>query len=263
MTEQILALEQEARNAVVLGDDAVALLLHDGYQRILRSHTRAALDVMSARLRHDTDVLLVGSRKHPYQDASVLHRFLLACLFLVDKSGTRGPSGRVTTKLGNPPTGPEILDGALVESVPDRWHLRRHGPKRRRLQELLPRIRDALWNAPGNIPLIAGFDAPGTWSTPATSEWRRLPMTSCSCLRGGKEVIVTLDADFHALLALSNASTPSVVRLRIEGLRAQPLAALLRTVLIVCDADLRAGAMVSVDGVSVRVRALPLVRGTA
>jgi predicted nuclease of predicted toxin-antitoxin system len=73
-------------------------------------------------------------------------------------------------------------------------------------------------------------------------------------------VIVTLDADFHAALALSNAATPSVVRLRIEGLRAQPLAALLQTVLTVCDADLRAGAMVSVDTASVRVRALPLVR---
>lgn len=73
-------------------------------------------------------------------------------------------------------------------------------------------------------------------------------------------VIVTLDADFHAALALSNAATPSVVRLRIEGLRAQPLAALLRTVLTICDADLRAGAMVSVETASVRVRALPLVR---
>jgi predicted nuclease of predicted toxin-antitoxin system len=73
-------------------------------------------------------------------------------------------------------------------------------------------------------------------------------------------VIVTLDADFHALLALSNAATPSVVRIRIEGLRAHPLAALLRTVLMVCDADLRAGAMVSVDTASVRVRALPLAR---
>jgi predicted nuclease of predicted toxin-antitoxin system len=73
-------------------------------------------------------------------------------------------------------------------------------------------------------------------------------------------IIVTLDADFHALLALSNAATPSVVRVRIEGLLAQPLAALLRTVLIVCEADLRAGAMVLVDAASVRVRALPLVR---
>jgi predicted nuclease of predicted toxin-antitoxin system len=73
-------------------------------------------------------------------------------------------------------------------------------------------------------------------------------------------VIVTLDAGFHALLALSNAANPSVVRLRIEGLRARPLAALLRTVLTACDADLRAGAVVSVETGSVRVRALPLVR---
>ncbi len=75
-------------------------------------------------------------------------------------------------------------------------------------------------------------------------------------------IIVTLDADFHALLARSNAASPSVVRLRTEGLRGAELAALLVRVIPLCDADLRTGAMVTVDDRSVRVRALPLVRST-
>ncbi len=73
-------------------------------------------------------------------------------------------------------------------------------------------------------------------------------------------VIVTLDADFHALLATSNASSPSVVRIRIESLRADALAAMLVQVIAMCAADLTAGAMVSVDERGVRIRALPLLR---
>jgi|SRR5271155_1858952 len=71
-------------------------------------------------------------------------------------------------------------------------------------------------------------------------------------------VVVTLDADFHAQLALSAASGPSVIRIRVEGLRAQKLAELLAIVLKVSREDLLHGAMISVTESSVRIRRLPL-----
>jgi predicted nuclease of predicted toxin-antitoxin system len=72
-------------------------------------------------------------------------------------------------------------------------------------------------------------------------------------------VVVTLDADFHAMLALSGAVRPSVVRVRIEGLQAQMLATLLIKVLEICADDLEKGAMVSVTENGARVRRLPLL----
>jgi predicted nuclease of predicted toxin-antitoxin system len=73
------------------------------------------------------------------------------------------------------------------------------------------------------------------------------------------ETVVTLDADFHALLALSNAAAPAVIRIRIEGLQGAEIAALVSRVVAVCEADLLAGAMVTVDSHRIRVRRLPLV----
>ena len=73
-------------------------------------------------------------------------------------------------------------------------------------------------------------------------------------------VVVTLDADFHALLALSGIARPSVIRIRIEGLRAEDLAGLLVRVLEVCKDDLREGALVSVIESGIRIRHLPLIR---
>ena len=78
--------------------------------------------------------------------------------------------------------------------------------------------------------------------------------------RQERRVVVTLDADFHALLALSGAGGPSVIRIRIEGLRAQDLASLLVTVLEVCKDDVTRGAMVSVTENGLRIRQLPLLR---
>jgi predicted nuclease of predicted toxin-antitoxin system len=73
-------------------------------------------------------------------------------------------------------------------------------------------------------------------------------------------IVVTLDADFHALLALSGVAGPSVIRVRIEGLRGEALASLRITVLKVCRDDLNKGAMVSVTENGFRIRQLPLLR---
>jgi predicted nuclease of predicted toxin-antitoxin system len=73
-------------------------------------------------------------------------------------------------------------------------------------------------------------------------------------------IVATLDADLHALLALSGATVPSVIRVRIEGLRAESMAKLLSSVLEVCAQDLNQGAVVSVTESGIRVRHLPLLR---
>jgi len=73
-------------------------------------------------------------------------------------------------------------------------------------------------------------------------------------------LVVTLDADFHALLALSGATRPSVIRLRIQGLRAEEIAPLLSRILEQSREDLEEGAVISVTETRVRVRKLPIVR---
>lgn len=76
--------------------------------------------------------------------------------------------------------------------------------------------------------------------------------------RAEGRVVVTLDADFHALLALSGAAQPSVVRIRIEGLKAPALAAILENVLSLCASEHAAGAAVSVMPHEVRIHKLPM-----
>jgi predicted nuclease of predicted toxin-antitoxin system len=72
-------------------------------------------------------------------------------------------------------------------------------------------------------------------------------------------IVVTLDADFHTHLALSRAVAPSVIRIRIEGLKAEELAALLVHVLNECRDDLARGAVISVTETRIRLRRLPLL----
>jgi predicted nuclease of predicted toxin-antitoxin system len=65
--------------------------------------------------------------------------------------------------------------------------------------------------------------------------------------------IVTLDADFHTILAVQGASKPSVVRIRIQGLRSKELALLIGQVLDLCATDLKTGAAISVGSDGIRV----------
>ncbi len=81
------------------------------------------------------------------------------------------------------------------------------------------------------------------------------------CRTNGR-IIVTHDADFHALLALTSARTPSAIRIRIEGLRDDALAGLIRRVLRSVAEDIERGSAVTVTPTSIRVRALPLSPGS-
>jgi len=76
--------------------------------------------------------------------------------------------------------------------------------------------------------------------------------------RTQNRIVVTLDADFHALLAAGGSPAPSVVRIRIEGLRAVELTSLVQTILAQCADDLRRGAAVVVQLGRIRIRNLPL-----
>lgn len=72
-------------------------------------------------------------------------------------------------------------------------------------------------------------------------------------------VVATLDADFHTLLALDEATFPSVIRIRIERLRAQALTELLLGVINQCEEELQQGAAVTVEPSRIRIRRLPLL----
>lgn len=76
--------------------------------------------------------------------------------------------------------------------------------------------------------------------------------------RAEGRIIVTLDADFHALMALRGATTPSVIRIRIQGLRAETLTQLLQQILIQFPDELTAGALVTIRPGRWRLKRLPI-----
>lgn len=74
--------------------------------------------------------------------------------------------------------------------------------------------------------------------------------------RGG--TVLTLDADFHAILASSGASGPSVIRIRKEGLDAATVFRLVEPVVAWFSEDLASGCMITVKPPKISRHRLPV-----
>ena len=71
-------------------------------------------------------------------------------------------------------------------------------------------------------------------------------------------IVITLDSDFHMLLAQSGASSPSVIRIRIERLRAEAVVQLVQEILVDWRKELKAGVAITVQPGRIRFHDLPL-----
>lgn len=72
-------------------------------------------------------------------------------------------------------------------------------------------------------------------------------------------IVVTLDADFHAILARSGAAQPSVIRIRIQGLKGDAVARVIGRVVKAVETDLLTGAAVTVTEHRLALRRLPFL----
>jgi predicted nuclease of predicted toxin-antitoxin system len=73
-------------------------------------------------------------------------------------------------------------------------------------------------------------------------------------------VVVTLDADFHAELAVSGASKPSVIRLRLQGLEGAAVAKLVLGIFEGHATALAEGCMITVKRHKITLHRLPVGR---
>lgn len=78
--------------------------------------------------------------------------------------------------------------------------------------------------------------------------------------RRENRIVIKLDADFHALLALAGHDLPSVVRIREEGLKSPEIASLIQRVFTLAGADLAQGALLTVANGKLRIKHLPITK---
>lgn len=73
-----------------------------------------------------------------------------------------------------------------------------------------------------------------------------------------KAVIITQDLDFSAIIAQSGLNHPSIISLRVGNAKPDMITRILITVLPLIEAELRGGAIVSIDEKEYRIRKLPV-----
>lgn len=79
--------------------------------------------------------------------------------------------------------------------------------------------------------------------------------------RQRQATVITLDADFHMILAVSAATGPSVIRLRLQGLDGAKVADLIAQVVERFTQELRRGCMITVKPRKTTCHKLPVVGG--
>lgn len=73
-----------------------------------------------------------------------------------------------------------------------------------------------------------------------------------------KRIIVTFDTDFHALMALSGETFPSVIRIRIENLKRNEQYLMIKDIIKGSQKNLEKGVLMTVQKNKIRVRYLPI-----
>lgn len=71
-------------------------------------------------------------------------------------------------------------------------------------------------------------------------------------------ICITLDSDFHTILAVNGMDGPSVVRVRQERLCGVNMAKLLKQIWVQIESQLEAGSVVTVTDEAIRIRKLPV-----
>lgn len=115
--------------------------------------------------------------------------------------------------------------------------------------------------SPDWVPLLenAGFESVH-WST--VGDPRASDRAIMEWALTNTYVVFTNDLDFGAILAATQAEAPSVIQIRGQDVLAASIGSLVISVLQQFETVLEAGALVSVDRASARVRILPIARNS-